>query len=171
MSQNAPTAKHEHSGGTFVLFGVLFLSFFLIAVMAQLQTTEAGVGYGGAVNIFRPDLQILLQPVNFWMGQMSAQEGAAAFVAWTVELVYLGFVFIGSELMTNAVSRSGKAFGKLFLLAALAVVIYNGWNDWHFGTFGTGDGGRWAFAITMSGVVGCFGAIGIVCIEKGWKRA
>ena len=174
MSTNSPTSRGgSHGAGAFLVVGTLFAMFFVIAFMAQIQTTEAQVGWGGAVSIWHPSFEILLQPLRFFGigGAMSDAEGAAAFVGWAVEVVYLGFIFIGVEVLMHAVTRSGKFLGKVFLVCAAGVLLYNGWNDWHYGTFGVGDGGHWAFAIVLSGVVAFFGSIALVCFEKGWKTA
>ncbi len=167
----AGSKSHSHSGAVFIGMALFFGFFWLICFMAQIQTTEAGVAHGGLVNTFQPDWSILLQPITFITGNMPASEGMAFIVAWPVELMYLSFIVLGIELMLHAASRSGQLAGKIFIILALAATFYNGWNDYHYGTLGVGNGGHWAFVIVMAGVVGFFGTLCLFCFEKGWKHA
>lgn len=165
------TSKNRHPGYLFIGVGIGLLVFWLLGVLAQIQTTEAFAEHGGAVSVFQPNWGILLQPLGLLFGRMSAADGTAAFAGWAVFFTFLTFMVVGVELLHHAATRSGRWIGKLFLLATLVIIGFDSWTDYQFGTMGpSGDAGHWIFAVMMFVVVGFFGTIGIFCIEYGWKH-
>lgn len=160
-----------HHPGLLVAVGLLFLIVFVIGLMTQIETNEAFITHAGAVNVYQPDWGVFMQLPNLIGGTTSSSaEAAAAMFGWGIELIYLGFI-VGYELVQNAVWRSGRVMAGIFRTLSWGIVIFNGWTDFHYGTFGTGWGGHLAFALITSFIVGYFGTVGWGLVEQGWMAS
>lgn len=177
-SSRGAAAPTYHSGGGYgghhpgllVAVGLLFLIVFIIGLMTQIETNEAFITNAGAVNVYQPDWGVFMQLPNLIGGNSSSAEAAATIFGWGIELMYLGFI-VGYELVQNAVWRSGRTMAGIFRTLSWGIVFFNGWTDFHYGTFGTGWGGHLAFALVTSFIVGYFGTIGWGLIEQGWMAS
>ncbi len=163
-------AKNAHPAAVFTLFGALFLLFFVVAYMAQIQTNEAFITNAGQVNVYKPDWLILMQPVNLVLGNLSPSEAMATIFGWGIELIYVSFI-IGYEMMKHSSSRSGVMMSKIFITMSWGLVGLNWWTDYNYGTIGGGIAGHIGFACMISFIVGFFGTIGIALLEHGYHKS
>ncbi len=148
---------------------ILFLAVFVIGFLGQIQTNEAPLLGGANIDVFQPNWAVLMQIPNLFMGTLSANEATAAIVGWGIEILYLGFIVGGVELMKDAAHRSGRVIGSILITGAIGIVIYGMYNDYRYGTMPYL--GHIGFAIMMSFIVGFFGTAGIYLLEKAWQRA
>ena len=170
-SASAGTPRRtSHWPGFILAVGVGFLILFIVALMTQIQTNEAFITNQGQVSIYKPNWEVLLQVPLLIAGGLSPSEAVATIFGWGIELIYLGFI-IGYELLQEAAYRSGQAMGNLFRVCSWAIVLFNGWTDFNYGTLGGGLWGHIFFAAVTSFIVGFFLTIGIFLIECGWQRA
>lgn len=168
VNNQAVSRKSGHPPIFVLVVGVLFLVFFVVGGMAQIQTNEAFITSGGLVNVFHPNWSILWQPVALVTGGMGATSAQAAIFGWGIELIYLGCI-IGWEHLHDAVSRSGQALARIFLVCVIIIVLFNFYTDYQYGTLGTW--GHWGFAVVASFIVGFFGTIGMHLVKLGWQKA
>jgi hypothetical protein len=155
-----------------VAVAVGFLALWVMGIMTQVQTNEAFITAAGQVNVYHPNWLVLWQLPNLLLGNTTAGEGASIMFGWGVELVYLGFV-VSSEMLHDAASRSGRTMAGLFKVLSYGIVVFNGWTDYNYGSFGSssGIGGHLLFAAIMSFIVGFFGTIGMYLLECAWRRS
>jgi hypothetical protein len=163
----------KHHSGFFIATGLFFCAWWLLGFMAQIQTNEAALGWGGVVNGFNPVWEILWQPLRLILGQLGSIESIATFISYAVEGIFFACVVLGIEKVMHATSRNGMLAGKLFLVAALGILIWNSRNDYLFGSFpiGSGDTPHWVFMGSEIIVVGFFLTIGVYFVEVGWHKA
>jgi hypothetical protein len=161
--------RSNHHPWFILILGVAFLALWVIGIMTQVQTNEAFITASGQVNLYKPNWEIFMQIPNLVLGFSSAQEGSATLFGWGIELIYLGFV-VGAELLHDAAARSGQTMAGIFKSLSYAIVVFNGWTDYNYGSFGSGIGGHLLFACIMSFIVGFFGTIGMYLIESAWSR-
>jgi len=162
--------RNGHPVGFIAIVGLAFIALFLIALMTQIQTNEAFVTTAGNVDVYQPDWSVFMQLPNLVMGNLSASEAAATIFGYGIELIYLGFI-VGYELLHDAVSRSGQVMARIFITLSWGIVIFNGWTDFKYGSFGNGFWGHVAFAVITSFIVGFFGTVGMYLVGAAWKRA
>jgi len=169
----ATTSGGKHNNAFYIATGLFFCAWWLMGFLAQIQTNEAALGWGGAVNGFNPVWAILFQPIQLVMGQLGTAEGVATFVSYAVEGIFFASVVLGIEKVMHATSRNGKLAGKLFLVAAGGILIWNSRNDYLFGSFpiGSGDTPHWVFMGSEIVVVGFFLTVGVYFLELGWNKA
>ncbi|GHO96085.1 hypothetical protein KSF_061330 [Reticulibacter mediterranei] len=134
------------------LLGVVLIGFWLLALMLQIQTSEAFI-LKSAVISFAPDWGILLQPVQLLHGELSMNMAKAVMWGWGVELVYLVCVI-------GEVAVQGR-LGGWFKTGAFILVAFNFWTDFNYGNLPSGMGGQLGFAAITSFIVAFFGLIGI----------
>lgn len=134
------------------LLGVLLVIFFLLALMLQIQTSEAFLLNGSAVTL-APNWAILTQPYDLVRGALPTNMAKAVIWGWGIELVYLVCVI-------GEVSVHGRWQGW-FKSGAFILVIFNFWTDYNYGTLPSGAGGQLAFAAITSFVIAFFGVLGI----------
>jgi hypothetical protein len=159
-----------HPPGFVVIVGIGFLVLFVIALMMQVQTNEAFITHQGAVNVFHPNWQILMQVPNLLAGNLSPEEAMSTMFGWGIELIYLGFI-IGYEILISAAHRSGSLMAGIFRTGAWLCVAFNFWSDSNYGTIGSGLIGHLGFGIMCSFIVGFFGTVGLRLVAYGWERA
>lgn len=163
--------RSGHPGPFILAVGAGFLILFVVALMTQIQTNEAFITHAGQVNVYKPNWDILFQIPNLVLGNLNASDAAATIFGWGIELIYLGFI-IGYELLQDGIhTRSGQFMASLFKTLSWAIVAFNGWTDFNYGSLGGGFWGHMGFALITSFIVGFFGTIGMFLIEHGWRRA
>ncbi len=135
-----------------LLLGLLLIGFFLLALMLQIQTSEAFILNGAPVTL-SADWGILRQPWDLMHGQLPLGMAKAVIWGWGIELVYLVCVVGGAAV-------HGRLSG-LFKTGALLLIIFDFWTDLNYGTIASGIGGQIAFAAITSFMVAFFGTIGI----------
>ena len=136
-----------------LILGLLLLVFFLLALMLEIQTSEAFLLNGPAVTL-APNWGILRQPMELVQGGLRADMAKAVMWGWGIELTYL--VCVVGEVSTHA----GRLHGW-FKTGALVLVAFNVWTNINYGTLASGVGGQLAFAGITSFVVAFFGIVGI----------
>src|SRR5689334_3807011 len=87
-SSSAPYVPNNHHPPKFItLVGIGFLILWVVALMTQIQTNEAFITNAGQVNAYRPNWQILWQPIALILGELSPQDAIATIFGWGVELI------------------------------------------------------------------------------------
>ncbi len=135
-----------------LVLGVLLIGFFLLALMLQVQTSEAFLLNGSPVTL-AANWGVLQQPVVLIQGQLPIDMAKAVMWGWGIELVYLVCVI-------GEVSIQGRLNGW-FKTGAFILVGFNFWTDLNYGSLGSGLGGQFAFAAVTSFMVAFFGVLGL----------
>jgi hypothetical protein len=165
MAVSNPTVKRHGSPIPKLLLGVGCECFWVIASLLQIQTSEAFIARGSTVN-FAPNWNILWQPFDLMSGKLSATMAKATMWGWGNELIFLVCV-IGYELAHDAVTAANRKLAFWFRNGAIAVVIFDGYTDFSYGSLASGFWGQVAFALITSFIVLFFGVIGLRLIEAG----
>lgn len=167
------TPPQGNTGHHPIFIGIVavgMLAIFTVGLMGQVATNEAQITGNGSVDVFKPDWDLFTQIPRMFTGDLPGQLGMAAVVGWGVVLLYLGCV-IGYEHLHKAASKSGNLMAKLFKFGVIAIIIYNMYTDFKFGTIGiNGFWGHAIFAIMMSFIVGYFGTMGIHLLIMAWGK-
>ncbi len=71
-----------------LVLGVILVGFFLLALLLQIQTSEAFILNGNVVTL-APDWGILRQPLDLIQGHLHTDMSQAVMWGWGIELVYL----------------------------------------------------------------------------------
>jgi hypothetical protein len=149
-----------------VLLGVILLGFCLLGITTQIQTNEAFVLGSGQVSTFQPNWNIFLQLPQLFFGGTSSGQYAANLVGWGVEVVFLALT-TGYDLVHYAAGIGGATLGRIFKVIAWGIIGFNMWNDFNYGTLGSGIGGHFSFMIVAFIMVAFCGKIGVLFLEKG----
>ncbi len=90
-----------------LVLGVVLVLFFLLALMLQVQTSEAFLLNGAPVQL-AANWGVLRQPVELMQGKLSIDMAKAVMWGWGIELVYLvcviGEVAVHGRLRFSALS-------------------------------------------------------------------
>ena len=135
-----------------LVLGVVLVGFFLLALLLQIQTSEAFILSGTPVAL-APNWGILSQPYDLVHGTLPITLAKAVMWGWGIELVYL--VCVVGEVTVH---------GRLqdwFKTGAVVLVGFNLWTDFNYGSLPSGIGGQIAFAGITSFIVAFFGVIGL----------
>ena|SRR2546429_399270 len=161
----------RHKPIMYLIGGVFFLLFWFIALMVQVQTSEAFLMHSSStVNILQPEWSIFLQIPELLTGKLTSAEGKAALWAWGIELLFLG-IFLGWDEMRAAVSPTGKFLTGIFEFGMIAIIIYNVVSDFFYGNFGdTTPWGQLGFAALASAMALFFAAIGVHFLLLGVNK-
>ncbi len=135
-----------------LVLGVLLVGFFLLALMLQVQTSEAFILNGSPVTL-AADWGVLSQPIELIQGQLPIDMAKAVMWGWGIELVYLVCVI-------GEVSVHGR-LGGWFKTGAFILVAFNFWTDFQYGSLASGVWGQVAFAAITSFIVAFFGMLGL----------
>jgi hypothetical protein len=133
------------------VLGLILFAFFLLALMLQVQTSEAFILNGGAVTL-AANWGILHQPVALVQGTLDISTAKAVMWGWGIELIYL--VCVLGEVSV------GRWQGW-FKTGAIVLVAFDFYTDLSYGTLGSGFGGQLAFAAITSFIVAFFGVVGL----------
>jgi hypothetical protein len=161
----------RHAPIMYIVGGVAFLLFWFIALMIQVQTSEAFLMHSPAqVNVMQPEWGIFMQIPNLLQGHLSSSEGKAALWAWGIEILFLG-IFLGWEEMRSAVSPTGKVLVGIFEFGMIGIIIYNLVSDFLYANVGdTTFFGQLGFAVLASAMALFFAAIGVHFLLLGVKK-
>ncbi len=135
-----------------IVLGVLLIVFFLLALMLQIQTSEAFILHGNAVTL-AADWGVLRQPWDLAHGTLPLDQAKAVMWGWGIELIYLVCVI-------GEVAVQGR-LNSLFKTGALVLIGFDFWTDLNYGTMASGLGGQIAFAAVTSFIVAFFGVLGL----------
>jgi|SRR5579884_2649197 len=135
-----------------LLLGILLIVFFLLALLLQIQTSEAFI-LGGSPVTLATNWGILNQPIDLIQGRLPMNMAKAVIWGWAIELIYLVCVI-------GEVSVHGR-LQNWFKTGAVILVSFNFWTDFNYGTLPSGWGGQVAFAGSTAFVVAFFGVIGL----------
>jgi hypothetical protein len=138
-----------------LLLGLVLVGFFFIGLILQIQTSEAFILRGPMVGL-TPNWSTLLQPYLLAKGEPSPQMAMAVMWGWGIELTYLVVVVGGATIKGSA--------NKWFKSCAWALVAFNFWADFNYGSLPSGWGGNVGFAAITSFTVAFFGAYGLKLI-------
>jgi hypothetical protein len=137
-----------------LLLGVLLEGFFVLALMMDVQTSEAFILGGGTVTLHSLNWTLIMQPIQLWQGQITDLSMAKAIMwGWGCLLVYLVCV-IGEATV------HGRWSG-LFKTGAGIIVGFDFYTNLNYGTLPSGLGGQFGFAAITSFIVAFFGVLGI----------
>jgi hypothetical protein len=156
--QNMQGASGARRGNVPILklaLGVVLVLFFLLALMLQIQTSEAFILNGAAVGL-AANWGVLKQPMELAQGTLSLEMAKAVMWGWGIELIYLVCV-------VGEVAIHGRLSG-LFKTGAVILVLFDFWTDMQYGTMASGVGGQIAFAAVTSFIVAFFGYVGLELI-------
>jgi hypothetical protein len=156
--QNMQGASGARRGNIPILklaLGVVLVLFFLLALMLQIQTSEAFILNGQAVGL-SANWAVLRQPFELAQGTLSLNMAKAVMWGWGIELIYLVCV-------VGEVAVHGRLNG-LFKTGAVILVLFDFWTDMQYGTMASGIGGQIAFAAVTSFIVAFFGYVGLELI-------
>lgn len=133
--------------------GLLLVGFFLLALMMDVQTSEAFILNGGKVAVQSLNWSILRQPLDLAQGNLDIDVAKAAMWGWGCMLVYLVCV-IGETTV-------GGRLGGIFKTGAFIIVAFDFWTNLNYGTLPSGFGGQLGFAVITSFIVAFFGVLGL----------
>ena len=158
MAKSTPAAAPASRGNVPILklaLGVILVLFFVLALMLQIQTSEAFILNGQAVGL-SANWAILKQPFVLAQGNLPLDMAKAVMWGWGIELIYLVCV-------VGEVAIHGRLSG-LFKTGAVILVLFDFWTDMQYGTMASGIGGQIAFAAVTSFIVAFFGYVGLELI-------
>jgi hypothetical protein len=146
-----------HRGNVPVLrlaLGLLLLAFFVLALMMDVQTSEAFILNGGKGTVSALNWAIVTQPFALFEGHIQDIDMAKAILwGWGCLLVYL--VCVVGETTVH-----GRLNG-VFKMGAAIIVGFDFWTNRNYGTLPSGFGGQPGFAAITSFIVAFFGVPGL----------
>lgn len=146
-----------------VVIGLLALAGWGWGNLVQMQTSEAFILGGGAIDLgFH--WQLLMQPVDFLKGTLSPNMIKAATWAWGLNILLL-ICSVGIEHARIHHKHSGW-----FKTGAVVLLALNSWADFQYGSLGTGLWGQLAFAGMTLFMSFFFGLAGLHLIFAGLGR-
>src|SRR5690348_419650 len=150
-----PASRQGVSPIACLLVGGALIAFWLLASLLQIQTSEAFILKGPVVS-FVPNWGILTQPADLIGGQLSPDVAKAVMWGWGIELIYLVCV-VGYEVAHESVRASNQRLALWFRTGAKALIIFDAYTDFQYGSLASGFWGQIAFALVMAFIVAFFG--------------
>lgn len=166
----APT-RRGHSPLPVLLVGLALLLFWVLASLLQIQTSEAFILRGPVVS-FVPNWGILTQPVALVQGHLTPDAAKAVMWGWGIELIYLVCI-VGYEVAHEGLRSSNHRLASWFRSGAVALIAFDAYTDFQYGSLASGFWGQVAFALVTSFIVAFFGIVGFRLVEHGlteWNR-
>ena len=154
-----------------LLVGLALLAFWVLASLLQIQTSEAFILKGPVVT-FAPDWGVLRQPVDLVQGHLHPDMAKATMWGWGIELIYLVCI-VGYEVAHESVKASNRHLASWFRTGVIALIAFDAYTDFQYGSLASGPGGQVAFALITAFIVAFFGIVGLRLIEHGlteWSR-
>jgi hypothetical protein len=148
-------------GGLALLFG-----FFCVTI--QLQTTEANLQGLAALDAFKPNLVVLMQPWDLLTSDMPFVERMADITAWIIEIATWIFI-VGYSDALDVSGSSGWVMQRFWFIVSWALFAFNFASDYKYGAIpGASNAalGHLEFAVGMSAAVMFFPLIGLHFIRK-----
>ncbi len=136
-----------------LVLGILLLGFFVLALMMDVQTSEAFILNGGKVAVQSLNWTILRQPIDLAQGNLPMDTAKAVMWGWGCLLIYLVCV-IGETTIHGRL-------GGIFKTVAFIIVAFDFWTNVNYGTLPSGMGGQVGFAVITSFIVAFFGVLGL----------
>lgn len=167
----ATNARRMNSPLPILLVGAALILFWVLASMLQIQTSEAFILKGPVVT-FVPDWGILVQPVALVLGHLSPELVKATMWGWGIELIYLVCI-VGYEVAHESVRASNQHLASWFRTGAVALISFDAYTDFQYGSLASGLWGQLAFALVTAFIVAFFGVVGFRLLEHGltqWSR-
>lgn len=171
LSNVAINSRRANSPLPILLVGTALVAFWILASMLQIQTSEAFILKGPAVS-FVPNWGILRQPVDLFQGHLSTDMAKAVMWGWGIELIYLVCI-VGYEIAHEGVKSSNHRLAAWFRTGVIALIAFDAYTDFQYGTLASGFWGQVAFALVTAFIVAFFGIVGFRLIEHGlteWSR-
>lgn len=173
----ASSASRGHSSGgngdgrVLIGIGIIFLGFFALGLMTQIETNEAFIDHAASIDVFRPNWSVFIQLPGLFLGWYDPDMYRAVFFGYFIEIIYIGLTFVGIELIHQMAHQAGLLLGILFEVIGFAAVCLNFYTDFNYGAIGSADWwGHFWFAGVTAITVGYFGRFGIYLIRLGWSR-
>lgn len=135
-----------------LVLGVVLVLLFLLALLLQIQTSEAFLLNGKAVGL-AANWGVLRQPIDLAQGNLSMDMAKAVMWGWGIEMIYLVCV-------VGEVAVHGRLHGW-FKTGAFILVAFDFWTDFQYGSLASGIWGQIAFAGVTAFIVAFFGLIGL----------
>ena len=152
-----------------VIIGWLAIAFGIACILVQLQTTEANLQGLAAVDTYKPNIMIFLQPWDiFTSSSMSFWERGADMVAWIIEIA-TGIFIVGYADALDVSGASGWVMQRFWFITSWALFFFNFASDFKYGNIpGAADPnlGHFEFAVGISAAVCFFPIIGLHLIRK-----
>jgi len=136
-----------------LVLGIVLLGFFVLALMMDVQTSEAFILNGGKVAVTSLNWNILRQPIDLAQGNLSIEMAKAVMWGWGCLLIYLVCV-VGETTIQGRL-------GGIFKTGAFLIVAFDFWTNMNYGTLPSGWGGQVGFAVITSFIVAFFGVLGL----------
>ena len=155
QSRRVSMPREPRSGqNPFVLaiLGVLLLAAWLGCSLFEIQTTEAWILQGNPPGIANVAWGVLYQFGQLASGNMSGSVGKAMVVGWAVEIITLIFG-CALEVAAHGVGRSSPELKGLFLFAGFALMAFDGYTNYNYGSLPSGQCGQLFFAGVMAFLV------------------
>jgi hypothetical protein len=171
LSNVVSNSKRANSPLPVLLVGAALLVFWVLASLLQIQTSEAFILRGPAVSLV-PNWGILRQPVDLVQGHLTTDLAKATMWGWGIELIYLVCI-VGYEVAHESVKASNRHLASWFRTGVVALIAFDAYTDFQYGTFASGFWGQVAFALVTAFIVAFFGIVGVRLIEHGlteWNR-
>ena len=172
QTTTTPTAsRREASPIPELIVGLALQVFWVLASLLQIQTSEAFILKGPVVT-FVPDWGVLKQPLDLVRGQLSIDMAKAVMWGWGIELVYLVCI-VGYEIAHESVKASNRHLASVFRTGVVALIAFDAYTDFQYGTLASGFWGQVAFAGVTAFIVAFFGVIGFRLLEHGltgWSK-
>lgn len=158
-------------GRPLIIIGGIFLAFFALGLMTQVETNEAFIDHVANIDVFRPNWSVFIQLPGLFLGWYDPDMYRAVFFGWFIEIIYIGLTFVGIELVHQMAHQAGLILGFLFEVIGFSAVCFNWYTDFNYGTLGSADWwGHFWFACVTAITVGYFGRFGLYLIRLGWSR-
>ena len=163
-----PSSGSSSGGSAITLFvlGVVCILLWVLATLFQIQTTEAFIGSGQAVN-FSPNWGILQQPVALFQSKLNAYQSWLAFMGWGIE-IFSQVMIWAYRHARHAVSTHMQHLSPWFFTGIWGILGFNFLTDYLFGNTVFGGWSRLAGSLFMVFVITFSGAIGIKLLEEAF---
>ena len=175
MSPKTPTTSvpRRHGGSPLppLIIGLALLALWVVATLLQIQTSEAFLLNGPAVTLV-PNWGILTQVPDLVQGKLTPDLAKATMWGWGIELVYLS-AMVGYEIAHDGVSRANRKLAGVFQTISLALVAFDAYMDFRYGSLASGFWGQVGFAAMTSFMVLFFGLVGLRFLEHAvdeWQQ-
>jgi len=171
LSNVVTNSKRTNSPLPVLLVGLALLVFWVLASLLQIHISEAFILKGPVVT-FVPNSGILRQPVDLVQGHLTTDLAKATMWGWGIELIYLVCI-VGYEVAHESVKASNRHLAAWFRTGVVALIAFDAYTDFQYGTLASGFWGQLAFALVTAFIVAFFGIVGVRLIEHGlteWSR-
>src|SRR5260221_11601548 len=164
LSNVAANSRRMNSPIPVLLVGLNLILFWVLASVLQIQTSQAFILRGPAVT-FVPNWGVLKQLLDLVQGHLTTDMAKAVMWGWVIELVYLVCI-VGYEVAHESVKASNRHLAAVFRTGVVALIAFDAYTDFQYGTLASGFWGQVAFAGVTAFIVAFFGVIGCARVEQ-----